>query len=84
MDIQMILIQCADCGIPFAITADKDERLRECHNDFYCPMGHVQSYKGKSTVEKLRDEVVTLSKKLIASNDELDKLKKKIGTKKRR
>ena len=55
MEIPMTLIQCANCGMPFALSTDKVERLRECHNDFYCPAGHIQSFVGKSEADKLRD-----------------------------
>jgi hypothetical protein len=43
MEIEMSLIECAECGMPFGITKDREQRLRKCHNTFFCPAGHRQS-----------------------------------------
>ncbi len=56
MDIEMTLICCATCGIPFAISKDLDTRLRKRHNSFYCPAGHSQSYRAKSEAEREREK----------------------------
>lgn len=55
--VKFTIIHCANCGIPFAITTDKESRLRECHNNFYCPNGHPQSFNGKSEAEILREKL---------------------------
>lgn len=57
MEIPMVVIHCANCGMPFAITQDKSDRLRECHNTFYCPVGHPQSFTQKTEKERLRERV---------------------------
>ena len=57
MDIPMKLICCAHCGQPFAMSQDKAERLRKCHNTFYCPDGHAQKFIGKTEEERLRERV---------------------------
>lgn len=57
MDVPMYLEHCAWCGIPFALTVDLRNKLLKCHNTFYCPNGHRQSYVEKSEEEKLRDQL---------------------------
>ena len=49
----------SDCGILFGITPDKEKRLRDSGNEFYCPNGHRQSFT-KSTVSKQKDEIAQL------------------------
>lgn len=53
----MVVIHCANYGMPFAITQDKSDRLRKCHNTFYCPVGHPQSFTQKTEEERLRERV---------------------------
>lgn len=57
MEVEMVVILCANCGMPFAITKDKEERLRQCHNTFYCPVGHPQHFSAKTETERLRERV---------------------------
>lgn len=56
-EIEMVVIECADCGMPFGIPADRQERLRKCHNSFWCPAGHVNVYNSQTQEEKLREEL---------------------------
>lgn len=53
---QLEVIYCANCGIPFGITPDYQERRRKDHAGFHCPNGHSNVYKGESEEEKLRRE----------------------------
>jgi len=64
MEIQMKDITCPKCGIVFAITAVHDSNLRECHNTFYCPAGHPQSYVGKTEAERLRETLADKERSL--------------------
>lgn len=66
MDVPMTLIVCAHCGQPFAISEDREERLRKCHNTFYCPDGHPQSFPAKTDEEKLREQVAALKQEKAA------------------
>lgn len=34
------------------LTSTQEEKLRNSHEDFQCPMGHVQGFYGKSKDEK--------------------------------
>jgi DNA repair exonuclease SbcCD ATPase subunit len=52
----MNVIYCANCGIPFGVTDDKQQRLRDTGDSFYCPNGHSNVYN-KSTISKLREDV---------------------------
>ena len=74
MEIDMKLVLCAQCGMPFAISEDKMSRLRKCHNTFYCPDGHSQSYVEKTEEERLRERV---SKFEAAEQKRLDDLRRK-------
>lgn len=52
MELEMQIICCAACGIPFALSKDKVGRLRSTHESFYCPVGHSQSFAGKTETER--------------------------------
>jgi hypothetical protein len=43
---------CCKCGIQFSIPDEYLNKLRRCHNTFYCPNGHPQYYPGKTDEEK--------------------------------
>jgi hypothetical protein len=56
-EIEMFVIICSQCSIPFAITNKFDDSLRKSHNTFYCPSGHAQHYPQKTTEEALREKL---------------------------
>jgi hypothetical protein len=64
MEIKMESVTCPQCGITFAITSTHDRNLRECHNTFFCPAGHAQSYRGETEAEKLRKQLVAKEQSL--------------------
>jgi len=45
-------ISCYSCGIVFGIESGHNNRLRENHENFYCPNGHIQHYTGKTKAEE--------------------------------
>lgn len=45
-------VDCPNCGLTFAITKDFENRRRDDHRTFYCPMGHSMSYNGPSEAER--------------------------------
>lgn len=55
---ELISMECGECGTPFGMPRFVYEaRLRD-YQSFYCPLGHCRVFvKGKSDVEKLRDQV---------------------------
>lgn len=50
-------VACCTCGMMFAMTSDFMKRRRDDHDWWYCPKGHQQHFTGKTTAEKLRDEL---------------------------
>lgn len=51
-------INCASCGVTFAMTDAYIKRRRDDHATFYCPTGHANFYKGASETEQLRKQLV--------------------------
>lgn len=47
-------VTCCSCGVVFGIESQHQERLRQTHDDFYCPNGHRQHYTGESDAERER------------------------------
>jgi hypothetical protein len=52
--IQFEVYECAECGMPFGMSADLVKRRRDDHASFYCPRGHTQSCRGASEAERRR------------------------------
>lgn len=78
----MDIIICCNCHVPFAVPRELDQALQRCHNTFYCPKGHAQSYTGKSDLEKAQDQLWQAKRELSTLIQERDALKKK-GKKKK-
>lgn len=55
MEVQFEVVFCATCHVSFAITHDLNNRLRDCHNTFYCPMGHTNFFPAKTEREILQE-----------------------------
>lgn len=51
-------INCASCGVTFAMTDDYINSRRDDHATFYCPNGHDNLYEGASETEQLRKQLV--------------------------
>lgn len=57
LNVYFAVLDCCNCGMIFAVPKALDsrwQRLGEIQT-FYCPMGHPQSYVGKSDEQKLRE-----------------------------
>jgi len=61
--VSMTILDCPNCGVIFAITAEYESRRRQDGRSFRCPNDHSMSY-GKSEVEKERDRAATLERRL--------------------
>lgn len=48
------VINCCDCGTPFAVPVRFEQSLRETHQKFCCPNGHWQSFHGQTEEERLQ------------------------------
>jgi hypothetical protein len=60
---------CVRCGIRFAVPPNWLEGRRNDKEGFYCPNGHVLSYK-KSLSEKLSEELSATKQRLAYQEDE--------------
>lgn len=60
MFLTLTTIECANCGIPFGISADFEKRRREDHKGFMCPSGHSNVFPQETEAEKLKREVARL------------------------
>ena len=75
MNIEMILVTCASCNVPFCITQDMQDRLKKCHNVFYCPSGHQNCYLAETEEEKLRKQLNYKKNEIDCQNQEINRLK---------
>ena len=50
-------IECANCGISFGLTSATERRLRERHENFFCPKGHCNVFKGETEAERIRKQL---------------------------
>ncbi len=60
----LTVLDCARCGVTFAITADFESRRRNDHESFYCPSGHSQCFPQQSDEEKAKAEAARLRERL--------------------
>lgn len=58
------IIDCADCGLQFAMTQDFLTRRRQDHQTFHCPRGHRQNYGEKTDIDRAREETNKVQAKL--------------------
>jgi uncharacterized C2H2 Zn-finger protein len=56
LSIDLYVLDCAGCGVIFAVTRDYEERRREDAKGFYCPNGHVCSWQ-ESKADKLAKQL---------------------------
>lgn len=89
----LVVEECCNCHVLFAIPEDMQRRLRETHHSFYCPNGHSQSYTDKTEAQKLqaqlqaerertqfwRDEEGRTKKALTATKGQLTKTKNRVA-----
>ena len=55
------IVDCADCGKPFGLTADFIQRRRDDGKTFYCPSG-CWNYYSDSNIDRLKRRVKTLER----------------------
>ena len=51
--VTLVVEECVNCHVVFAITQEFQARMRDTHHSFYCPNGHGQSYLAETEAEKL-------------------------------
>lgn len=78
---ELELVECATCYMPFGISKTTEGRLRKCHNAFYCPSGHANYFYGETQEEKLRKQNKELESRLGRVVDEKITLQKELDSK---
>lgn len=73
---QMVMIHCANYNVPFAIYTAHDRRLRDTHADFYCPNGHCNVYRGKTDLDKAREERDSAQRRANNMQAEIERLRR--------
>jgi len=53
----LTVLDCAGCGLVFAMTWDFEARRREDHKTYYCPAGHENYFPHKTEAEQLRERL---------------------------
>lgn len=69
VSVSMTLVHCAQCGTPFGVSEDLLRRRREDGKDFWCPVGHVNHYKGG--IEAVKKELADAKARLQATEQAL-------------
>jgi hypothetical protein len=57
VDIELVMIQCGQCGVRFGLDSYHKERLLESGGDFYCPNGHVRIFTYRKDMEDRLNEL---------------------------
>ena len=63
--VKFTAFDCANCGVPFAVTEDFEERRRKDGKGFYCPNGHSNVF-GETEADKVRKELAQAQERLAA------------------
>lgn len=83
--LQMTLVQCATCAVPFGVPTEFCERRQKDGTQFFCPSGHKNSYASEhAKLKKLLDEaqirVSRAQQELTAEKQAHEALQKKLLT----
>ena len=60
---ELMIEECCNCGMLFAMSSDFQRRRRDSGEFFYCPSGHSQHYT-ESTVDKLKRDLKAKDRRL--------------------
>lgn len=71
-------IDCANCSMPFGITADFEERRRADHRGFYCPNGHANVYNHETDLEKERRKSQMLADQVHMEREQREKAERQL------
>jgi len=67
---------CFNCGVPFCITTELQERRLRDHKTFYCPNGHGQVYTGETKAQKLARKVARLESEMDQKNARIERIER--------
>lgn len=72
-------IDCANCGMPFGVTPDFEDRRRKDHKPFYCPHGHSNVYSHETEEEKLRKRLEMEQRQTAMERTQRQKLERELN-----
>jgi len=79
--VELMQETCIRCGCTFWITKAHRDNLIQTKNDFYCPNGHSQCYRGedyKTTISHLKNNISTCQNIRKEKEKQIDKLEKSV------
>lgn len=71
VELKLVVIECAQCYMPFGVSDDWQSRARRNHQTFYCPQGHAQSYRGESDLEREQRLRKSAEARMTSARDQL-------------
>lgn len=80
-NIEIELIECCSCHIPFWVSVELIRSLKKSKDNFYCPNGHSQVFTGISDAQKIKDATDRANRLQICcvnKAEEITKLEKSI------
>jgi hypothetical protein len=72
---------CLTCGCSFWITKKHQQNLIQTKNNFYCPNGHSQCYRGEpyeNTIGKLKNDISVCKNIRQQKEQEIENLEKSV------
>lgn len=79
--VQIVEECCLTCGCLFWITKSHQEKLMQTKQNFHCPNGHSQCYRGETyhaTIGKLKNNISICKNIRQEKEQEIEKLEKSI------
>lgn len=67
--VALYVMDCANCGLIFAVNEEYDQRRRSDGKGFYCPNGHSLSH-GETDTDRAKKEAARLRTKMLAEMDQ--------------
>jgi hypothetical protein len=81
-EIDLEVMDCAACGVVYAVTRDYDARRRKDGQGWSCPNGHSNVY-GNTEADRLKRELEDTRKGLAATREDLARERSRLETAKR-
>ena len=78
IEVELVTEICCSCGMAFAFPKNLQDKFRQKHDRFYCPLGHGQYYSGETEAERLRKLFLEEQAENTSLKDELTALKKRV------
>lgn len=75
VSVNLTIITCYKCGIPFGIPDYQYNRLINSQEGFFCPNGHEQFFSGKTEAQKLKEQLEQKEKLLAQQTIRIETLR---------